>query len=84
VSSTSIDLPLGFTVPCAPTSGSSQDAANCAATTSANALVPGAIEAAHRTVWELGAARVFDGGPDGNAETETDNSLFMTQGVFVP
>jgi dipeptidyl aminopeptidase/acylaminoacyl peptidase len=84
VSSTSIDMPLGFTVPCTSTPGSSADASSCATTTSVNALVPGGIEAAHRTIWDVGEARVYDGGPDGNAETETDNSLFMTQGVFVP
>ncbi len=28
--------------------------------------------------------RMFDGGVDGDADTSADNSLFATQGVFVP
>jgi hypothetical protein len=36
-----------------------------------------------RSVWELEKVNLFDGGPDGDAETP-DNSLFATQGVFVP
>ena len=36
-----------------------------------------------RAIWELGQVRVFDGGPDGDADT-ADNSLFAVQGVFVP
>jgi hypothetical protein len=32
---------------------------------------------------ELGTIQVFDGGPDGDADTPGD-SLFATQGVFVP
>jgi TolB protein len=84
VSSTSIDMPLGFTVPCTSTPGSSADASNCATTTSVNAVVPGAIETAHRTVLELGAVRIYDGGPDDDADTATGNSPFATQGVLVP
>lgn len=37
-----------------------------------------------QAVWELGQVRVFDGGPDGDADTAGDNTLFMTQRVFVP
>ena len=38
----------------------------------------------HRAIWALDKLRVYDGGPDEDADTEADNSLFMTQGVFVP
>ena len=34
-------------------------------------------------MWELGAVEVYDGGPDGDAET-ADNTVFAVQGVFVP
>ena len=34
-------------------------------------------------MWQLGKVEVFDGGSDGNAAT-TPNTLFVTQGVFVP
>jgi hypothetical protein len=36
-----------------------------------------------RTSMELDAIQVHDGGPDGDADTP-DNSVFATQGVFVP
>jgi hypothetical protein len=36
-----------------------------------------------RTSMELGAIGLHDGGPDGDADT-ADNSLFATQGLFVP
>jgi hypothetical protein len=28
--------------------------------------------------------KVYDGGPDEDADTSADNSLFAVQGVFVP
>ena len=37
-----------------------------------------------RAIWALGAIRVFDGGPDGDADTTGDNAVFATQGLFVP
>jgi TolB protein len=82
--STSMDFPFGFTVRCTPTPGSSLDASTCTSFTSANAIVPLAIEDTHRAIWALDKVRVYDGGADEDADTEADNSLFMTQGVFVP
>ena len=81
--STSTDFPFGFTVPCNPTPGSSLDASSCISFTSANAIVPGAVTDGRRAMWALDKVRVYDGGPDEDADTQ-DNSLFMTQGVFVP
>jgi hypothetical protein len=57
--------------------------ATCAVSTSFDAVVPGAIVAGDRAVWELNDLQVYDGGPDGVAST-ADNSLFAVQGVFVP
>jgi len=82
--STSMDFPFEFTVPCAPTPSSSLDASSCISLTSANAIVPLAIEDTHRAIWEIDKVLVYDGGPDQDAETPDDNTLFMTQGVFVP
>jgi hypothetical protein len=82
--STSMDLPFGFTVQCSPTPGSSLDASSCVSFTSINAVIPGAAKDTNRAVWALDKFRVYDGGPDEDADTEADNSLFMTQGVFVP
>jgi hypothetical protein len=55
----------------------------CAATTSADALTPGAVVELTRGIWALGDVRVFDGGPDGLAAT-AGNTLFASEGVFVP
>ena len=52
--------------------------------TTANAVVPGSVIDGQRGIWALGAIRVMDGGPDGDADTAGDNSLFATQGLFVP
>jgi TolB protein len=82
--STSMDFPFGFTVPCAPTPSSSLDASTCVSFTSANAIVPGAVVDGTRAIWELDKVRVYDGGPDEDADTEAGNTLFMTQGLFVP
>ncbi len=82
--STTMDFPFGFTVPCTPTPGSSLDASTCNSQTTVNALVPLAIEDTHGAIWALDKLRVYDGGPDEDADTESGNSLFMTQGVFVP
>ena len=82
--STSMDFPFGFTVPCIPTPGSSLDASSCVSFTSVNAVIPLAVKDTNRAVWALDKLRVYDGGPDEDADTDADNSLFMTQGVFVP
>jgi hypothetical protein len=69
-------------VPCTATA-STVEGAVCAVSTTANALVPNAVRGNIRSVWDWGAVKVFDGGPDGVASTQ-DNTLFLTQGVFVP
>jgi len=49
-----------------------------------NALAPGAVAAGQRAVWEIGQVKVYDGGPDGAAGTQGDNTIFMDEGLFVP
>jgi hypothetical protein len=44
----------------------------------------GAIKEASRAIWQLGEINVYDGGSDGIGSTTADNTLFLTQGVFVP
>jgi hypothetical protein len=83
VGSTTIDFPLSWVVPCAPTD-EPQLGASCALDTTLDTLVPGAAPERTRAIWALDALEVDDGGPDGDADTESDNSLFATQGVFVP
>jgi Tol biopolymer transport system component len=79
---TTEDLGLTFPANCVATS-STLDGATCSASTSANALVPGFATDGKRVVIAIDRVRVFDGGPDGDADTP-DNSLFAVQGIFVP
>jgi hypothetical protein len=83
VSSTMTDLPLEFTVPCAPTE-STLDKSTCDLATDLDALVPGASAERTRAIWALDQVKVYDGGPDEDADTTADNALFAVQGIFVP
>ena len=77
------DIPFGFVVPCVATDSTSLGS-ECALTTTAEAIVPGFATERSRAVHGLGPLRVFDGGPDGDADTPAGDSLFAVQGVFVP
>ena len=79
---TSADTNFPATVPCTVTADTTIGS-TCALTTTANALVPGAVRAGDRAIWALGPAQVYDGGPDGVAATQP-NTLFEDQGIFVP
>ena len=57
----------------------------CAGTTTANAVLPGAVRDGKRVIVAFGQMQVMDGGPDGVVGTTTDgNTTFARQGVFVP
>ncbi len=73
---------ISFNVPCTAT-GSAAIGASCDVSTTAEAIVPGMVKERKRGVWEIGKLRVLDGGADGDAETGP-NTLFVTEGVFVP
>ena len=75
------DRDLRVTVPCAATAGAA--GATCSVSTTFDAITPGMVSESGRAIWELGAVQVFDGGSDGNAASEP-NTLFATQGLFVP
>jgi hypothetical protein len=81
-SGTTADLPFPVTVPCAATVNTGIGS-TCSVNTTADAVLPGAVQELKRTIWQLAAVRVNDGGPDGLAATP-DNTLFATQGIFVP
>jgi hypothetical protein len=81
-SGTLSSLALKFQVPCAATV--SVGGSTCALATSANALAPGMVTEGARAIWELGQVQVYDGGADGIGATEEDNTLYATQGVFIP
>jgi hypothetical protein len=71
-----------FAVPCQSTASTSVGG-SCAVDTTANAITPGTVTESKRTIWELDQVQLFDGGADGVASTNP-NTLFETQGVFVP
>ena len=55
----------------------------CQTTTTADALIPGAIKEGQHSIWQLGQVVVYDGGADGDTAT-ADNTVFARQGLFVP
>jgi hypothetical protein len=82
IPATTADFPFSFVAPCTATASTSVGS-TCGVNTSADALVPDAISEGTRMIWALDKIQVYDGGPDGDADT-ANNSLFATQGVFVP
>ena len=77
------DTSLRIPVSCASTSSTSVGS-ECTVATTVNSIYPGAVLADHRSIWRLGPVKAYDGGPDGLVSTSAGNTLFMTQGVFVP
>ncbi len=73
----------GFPGPCVQ-SASTSIGATCNFSTSLKAIRPGSVKGAKRSVWELGAVRIFDGGADGDGDTAADNTVFARPGVFIP
>ena len=45
--------------------------------------MPGAVKELDRSIWQLDAVQVFDGGSDGVVST-SPNTLFAKQGIFIP
>jgi PKD repeat protein len=80
---TTVDMPFKATIPCTATTSDASAGSSCSVNTTANAVVPGAVEAGHRAIWQVGPIEVYDGGTDGDADTE-GNTVFLRQGVFVP
>ena len=76
------DMPFPVTVACSATADVNIGA-TCATATTADAVIPGAVREVKRTMWQMGRIALLDGGADGLAST-ADNSIFATQGVFVP
>jgi hypothetical protein len=76
------DLALSATAPCAATV-STTVGGTCSLTSSFQAISPGVVPEGDRAIWQFDRVRVNDGGPDGTVST-TPNTLFATQGIFVP
>jgi hypothetical protein len=76
------DFTFPFTVPCSATAEDS--GGKCALSTTANSVMPGSVQESARAIWQLGQIGIYDGGADGLASTTDGDSVFATQGVFVP
>jgi hypothetical protein len=77
------DLAIEHSWPCMQ-SGSTSIGSNCDLFTTMHTLIPGAVKDAKRTIMELDAVRIFDGGADGDGDTAVGNTLFARPGIFVP
>jgi hypothetical protein len=80
---TVVDIPFPVPASCAATADTAIGS-NCNTTTSANAVVPGAVIVGKRANIETGQITITDGGPDGANGTTAGNTLFGVQGIFVP
>ena len=80
---TVIDTGFGPAVPCAA-DGDPAIGSACSLSTTVNALIPGLVVAGARSNWQFEQMRLYDGGTDGDGDTSADNTLFATQGLFVP
>ena len=76
------DVPLPVAVPCTATAG--EPGASCSVVTTMDAVIPGAVPEGKRSIWQLGQVEVDDGGADGLAATDSGNTLFAQQGIFIP
>ena len=79
---TSTDAPWAFTVQCGATADVNVGA-SCNLTTTVDAMTPGTIKESKRAIFQFGRIEVWDGGSDGNVQTNV-NDLFAVQGLFVP
>jgi hypothetical protein len=78
------DLPFPVTIPCANTA-STTIGGTCSLNSSANAVVPGSVQDSKRALVEIQTLLFSDGGADGLAATAApDNTLFATQGIWIP
>jgi hypothetical protein len=84
-SATVLDITFGHAVSCA-TNTDAAIGSTCSDITSFDALLGGAsvITEGKRAIWDLDDVKVYDGGADGVASTQGDNTLFESGGLFLP
>ena len=87
---TSKTLPIEVSVQCT-TTASTTTGGDCTATTSMNAVLPGAVIERRRSVWTLGHTIVRDAAANGTGYAacpptcgDGDEKDFLRQGVFIP
>ena len=76
------DIPFPTNVSCTATASTSIGGF-CSVSTTANAIVPGAVKSNQRAIVDSGQIYASDGGADGLVST-TDNTVFAVQGLFIP
>jgi hypothetical protein len=76
-----LDYPLTVPMPCTPTAEA--EGSTCGVISTVDSLIPNFVIEGKRSVWQLAEVDVFDAGADGDPWTP-DNTLFATQGLFVP
>ena len=79
---TVIDIPFPVVTGCVSTASTAVGSL-CSISTTANAVVPGAVKDGKRAIVEVGQIQIFDGGTDGVAASDP-NTLFEVQGIFIP
>jgi hypothetical protein len=77
------DLAFPVTAGCTTTPGVGTIGSTCSANTTANGTVLGSVQDNKRGNVEIQQINVNDGGQDGTAAT-TGNTLFETQGIWIP
>jgi hypothetical protein len=77
------DLAFPVIGTCATTPGDGTVGSNCTANTTANGTVLGSVQDNKRANVEVQQININDGGADGTAAT-TGNTLFETQGIWIP
>jgi hypothetical protein len=81
---TMVEIPLEVDVLCANTV-STAVGSECSTDTTFNAVIPNALQAGSRTIWQLGQLNLTDGGADGDIHRgDPAGGIFLRQGVFVP
>jgi hypothetical protein len=78
------DLAFPVTATCATTAGDGTVGSTCSANTTANGTVLGSVQDNKRANVEIQQINILDGGNDGTAATTADNTLFETQGIWIP
>jgi hypothetical protein len=79
------DITFGHAVTCVSTV-SATIGSTCSSVTSIDALLGGSsvITEGKRALWQLESVKLYDGGADGVASTQADNTLFEVNGLFAP
>jgi hypothetical protein len=78
------DLAFPVSATCAVTNTDGTIGSTCTANTTANGTVLGSVQDNKRANVEIQQINVLDGGSDGTAATTADNTLFETQGIWIP